>query len=255
MDSGIYTSAVGMLDEFNVEDNIANNLANMQTPGFKERSAVQQNFSELLYASQPPAGTDLVSSDTPIGRFGRAPLIDSYGLDLAQGSPRYTGSPLDLMIVGDGFFRVRAGRQTLLTRNGSFRRSAAGFLVTQDDYQVLGDKGQPIKVPSGVLAVDKQGGIAVDGRRIGQLGMARVQAGQPLTATGNGYYMGPGRPLTRPQSTAVLQGYLETSNVDLSTQTSAMMSAQRAYEANSRLLQMQDEALSLAVGDVGKVST
>src|SRR5690242_5296499 len=135
MDSGIYTSAVGMLDEFNAEDNIANNLANMQTPGFKERSAVRQNFSELLYNSQGPAGLDLAGSEAPIGRFGRAPLINSYGLNLAQGSPRYTGSPLDMMIVGDGFFQVRSGQQTLLTRNGSFRRSAAGFLATQDGYQ------------------------------------------------------------------------------------------------------------------------
>src|SRR5581483_2456917 len=127
MDSGYYTAAIGMLDNFNVENNISDNLANMQTPGFKERSAVLGDFSQVLYNTQGVAGTQ---ESAAIGRFGTSPQVQDYGMNLAQGNPKYTGSPLDLMIVGNGFFSVHAGNRTLLTRNGSFHRSNAGVLVT-----------------------------------------------------------------------------------------------------------------------------
>lgn len=255
MDSGFFTSAVGMLDGFNVENDISNNLANLQTPGFKERVPVLDNFSKVLYNSQEQVGMWPGQTVTEVGRFGTAPLINSYGLNLAQGNPKYTGSPLDLMLVGNGFFTVRDGSRTLLTRNGSFHRSAAGLLVTHEGYTVLDQGGQPVKVPPGNLEVNRYGELLVHGKRVGLLGLASVPVGKPLTEAGAGYYLGPGRavaPLT--SSVGVLQGYLETSNVDMATQMSAMLSAQRAYQANSSMLQMQDNTMSLAVNDLGKVS-
>ncbi len=282
MDSGLYTSATGMLAEFNSENSISDNLANMQTPGYKERVPVQEDFTNILVNSQQgsggmaaagapgtigtalagyvgPAGLPTNPTDLArvgVGHFGSAPQIRDYGLNLAQGSARYTGSPHDLMIVGNGFFQARAGGATLLTRNGSFHRSAQGLLLTPEGYQVLGQGGRPLKVPSGTLEIDKGGALRVDGRRVGQLALATVPEGQPLTETGNGYYRGPGQPLTLRAGTqvGVLQGYLESSNVNLSTQMSAMLSAQRAYQANSRMLQVQDDTMGLAVNDLGKVS-
>lgn len=287
MDSGLYTSAVGMLGEFNVENGITDNLANMQTPGYKERTAVQENFSDLLLSSQGgqageageagvagvagaslaypgtgigPGGTMLgggpAQAASAIGRFGQAPHIRDYGLNLAQGNPRYTGSPHDLMIVGDGFFQARAGKGILLTRNGSLHRSAAGVLQTAEGYPLLGTNGRPIKAPPGVMAVGQAGDVSVDGVRVGRLALARVPTGQPLNEAGGGYYVGPGRPLTvtGARTTGVLQGYLESSNVDMSTQMSSMLAAQRAYQADSKMLQMQDETMGLAVNDLGKVS-
>src|SRR5689334_9238305 len=108
MDSGYFASAVGMLDDFNIENNVSDNLSNMQTPGFKERGAVQQSFSRLLYNIQQNPGMLDSTAATPIGQFGLAPVIDHYGLNLSQGSARHTGSPLDLMIVGNAFLQVRA---------------------------------------------------------------------------------------------------------------------------------------------------
>ena len=253
MDSGYYTAAIGMLDNFNVENNISDNLANMQTPGFKERSAVLGDFSQVLYNTQGVAGAQ---ESAAIGRFGTSPQVQDYGMNLAQGNPKYTGSPLDLMIVGNGFFSVRAGNRTLLTRNGSFHRSNAGILVTGEGYPVLDKANRPLKIPTGTLEINKGGELRVNGKLVGRLGLSSVPVGQPLTQAGGGYFVGPGRPLTaqQSQSTGVLQGYLESSNVDMSTQMSAMMSAQRAYQADSRLLQMQDDTMSLAVNDLGKVN-
>jgi len=275
MDSGLYTSAVGMLTEFNSENSVSDNLANMQTPGYKERTPVQEDFTQILVNSQQgteaglpmasladyagPAGAPsnpMELARMGVGHFGSAPQIQDYGLNLAQGSARYTGSSHDLMIVGNGFFQARSGSGTLLTRNGSFHRSAQGLLMTAEGYPVLGQGGRPLKVPSGTLEIDKGGELRVDGRRVGRLALATVPQGQPLTETGNGYYRGPGQPLTGRASAdvGVLQGYLEGSNVDLSTQMSSMLSAQRAYQANSQMLQAQDTTMGLAVNDLGKVS-
>jgi len=115
--------------------------------------------------------------------------------------------------------------------------------MTAEGYPVLGQAGRPLKVPSGTLEIDKSGELRVDGRRVGRLALATVPQGQPLTETGNGYYRGPGQPLTGRASTdvGVLQGYLESSNVDLSTQMSSMLSAQRAYQANTRVVTTVDE--------------
>src|SRR5579875_1991940 len=162
MDSGLSTAALGMLAEFNGEENISNNLANLQTPGYKERSAVQQDFTQVLVNTQQGAEVDLAMAGFPapgtlsqdaVGRLRSAPQIQDYGLNLAQGNAQYTGSPNDLMIVGNGFFTVRSGNQTLLTRNGSFHRSAQGALLTAEGYPVLDQNGHPIKVPNGALAV------------------------------------------------------------------------------------------------------
>lgn len=257
MDAGFYTSAVGMLDGFNVESNISDNLANMETPGYKERTPVLSDFSRVLYNSQQALGVAPVAQEmvaTPIGRYGLAPTITSYGLNLAQGNPKYTGNPLDLMIVGNGFFSVRAGNGTLLTRNGSFHRTAAGILQTADGYPVLGSNGQPLKVPSGTLEVNQNGEILSQGKRVGRLALASVPTGRPLDQVGAGYYRGPSQRVAAGAQVGVLQGYLEMSNVDMATQMSSMMAAQRAYQEGSRMLQMQDDTMSLAVSDLGKVS-
>ncbi len=255
MDSGFFTSAIGMLDGFNVENNISDNLANLQTPGFKERTPVLSDFSKDLYNSQLALGVWPQQAAFQVGTLGQAPQIASYGLNLAQGNPKYTGSPLDIMLVGNAFFRVRNGGATLLTRNGSLHRDAAGHLMTPDGYSVLGTNGQPLVVPSGTLEVSRDGVLRVDGKQVGQLALAQVPVGRPLAEAGGGYFAGPGQAVSpRAQGIGVLQGYLETSNVDMASQMSQMLSAQRAYQADSQMLQMQDSSMSLAVNDLGKLN-
>lgn len=244
-----------MLDGFNVESNISNNLANLNTPGFKERTPVLEDFSKVLYNSQLGDGLMPSPVAATIGPLAQAPSITSYGLNLAQGNPKYTGSPLDLMLVGNAFFSVRSGNKVLLTRDGSFHRTATGTLVTSEGYNVLGAGGQPLKVPSGTLEVNRWGELFVNGKQVGRLALASVPVGRPLSEAGGGYFVGPGRALPRfARGVGVLQGYVESSNVDMSNQMSSMMAAQRAYQANSKMLQMQDDTMSLAVNDLGKVN-
>jgi flagellar basal-body rod protein FlgG len=251
VDTGIYNSAYAMMAEYNTENTISDNLANLQTPGYKERSTVLQDFSTALYNSQGGANGQFAA----IGNFGYAPTVQSIGMNQAQGAPKYTGSPLDFMVVGNGLFRVQAGNQTLLTRNGNFQQAANGQLQTADGYAVLNAAGNPITVPQGTITVGRDGMLSVNGKQVDRLGLATVTTGQPLTDVGNGYVSGPSTALAAgAANTAVVQGYLETSNVDMTTQTTAMLSAQRAYQADAQMLQMQDNTMSLAVSDLGKVN-
>lgn len=254
MESGFYTSAVGMLAQFNIEDNISNNLANLQTPGFKGRVATVQDFSQTLLSSQQSFGPINQTVSTPIGQFGLPPSIQSYGMDLSQGAPRHTGAPLNAMIAGNGFFTVQNGNQTLLTRNGTFHRSATGQLLTAEGYAVLGAAGTPITLPQGTVTIGRQGVIQVDGKVVDRLGMAQVPVGTPLQDAGAGYFSGQSTPVpANAPGVAVLQGYLEGSNVDMTTQTSSLLAAQRAYQADSQMLQIEDTTMGLAVNDLGKV--
>jgi len=256
MDAGFYTAAAGMQLEFNLENVLADNLANMQTTGYKDRSLVQEAFQQQLTKLTNVAGTN-GTTQSLVGTVGEAPVVRDYGVDLTIGAPRYTGQSLDTMIAGDGFFTVKNGNQTLLTRNGNFYRSAAGQLVTKEGYQVLDSTGKPIAVPAGTLTFERNGGLAVNGVASNvSLGLARLPAGQPVTRVGTSYYVGPGTKLAPGTAgVAVMQGYLEGSNVDLATQTTDMMAAQRTYQADSHMLQVEDEATGLAVTDLGKVAS
>ena len=255
MDTGVYTSANAMLAQFNIENEIADNLANLQTPGFKARQGVLQDFSSVLAGTASGYGEPVNLQATPVGYAGEAPTVRDYGLDLSMGAPRHTGSPLDAMIDGNGFFTVQSAGQTLLTRDGNFQRAADGYLTTDQGYRVLDSHGKPITVPQGNLTIGRNGQLSVDGKPGVTLGLAQVPTGQPLSEVGGGYYVGPGTAVQAgTQGLAVLQGYLEGSNVDMTAQSTAMISAQRAYEAASKMLQIEDATVGLAVTDFGKVS-
>lgn len=255
MDSGYYTSAVGMMTDFTVESQVTDNMSNQNTPGFRERTAVLGDFQqELLRAQAPGEALAAGSGEVALGSLATAPQVQRFGLNLAQGAPRYTGNPLDMSVIGNGFFTVRAGGQTLLTRNGSFHRGADGTLLAGAGYPVLGAGGRPLRVPNGTISVAHDGTVSVDGRTAGRLALATVPVGRPLTETTPGYYAGPGQPVTAGNGTvAIAQGYLEGSNVDLATEMTRLMSAQRSYQANAQLLQMQDQTIGLAANDLGKV--
>ena len=97
--------------------------------------------------------------------------------------------------------------------------------------------------------------MQVNGARVGRLGLVAAQAGAPLTDLGSGYYSGATTPIAAgAPNIAVLQGYLESSNVDMTTQTTNMLSAQRAYQADSQMLQIEDATMGLAVTSLGSVS-
>ncbi len=257
MDPGLRTSASGMLAQQMRIDAIANNLANVNTPGFK-RSRV--TFEDMLYETVQQSGiVNYQGADTaPPVQLGRGVRLATIQRIHTQGAPEPTQRPLDFAIEGNGFFQVLLpdGRRAY-TRDGSFHISDTSSLVTHSGYTLA----PPVSIPSDVLGVTVGRGGVVSGMieaggrmvELGRLELARFVNPSGLVSMGENLYgetaaSGPAL-LGLPQEDgfgSVLQGMLETSNVEIVQEMVDMIAAQRAYEVNSRAIRTADEMLETA---------
>lgn len=240
--------------ELNVEV-ISNNVANMRTTGFKKQRA---DFQDLLYQNLRRMGTETSDSGTivPTGiQIGSGVKIAATGRIMSQGSLEQTGKELDLAIRGEGFFQIdMPDGTTAYTRDGSFERDANGQLVTIDGYSVNPGITIPQTVKdvtisnTGVVQGVDQGGNTV---QLGQIQLARFVNKAGLEAIGDNLYLetdASGAPDTSnpgDESYGTVQQYfLEMANVDAVTEIADLISAQRAYEMNSQIIQAADEMYS-----------
>jgi flagellar basal-body rod protein FlgG len=233
---GLYSAAAGMTAQQQRMDTLANDVANVNTTGYKHTRVA---FRDLLY-TQDRAG--VVSS-------GAGVAATPAGRGFAQGSLRETGDKLDVAIEGDGFLQVRRADGTMaLTRDGSLRLDPTGRLTTQ-----RGELLQPaITVPAGTSEADLR--IAADGtvsagdRRLGRIQLVTVRAPQALQSAGDSLFVataGSGPAQAMPTG-RVVQGALESSNVDLAEAMTQMMESQRTFQMASKAVQMQDQMLQIA---------
>jgi flagellar basal-body rod protein FlgG len=250
------TAATGMAaQELNV-DVISNNIANINTVGYKKQRA---EFEDLLYQDIQRPGVQ--SSDTgtivPTGiQIGAGVAAGSVYRITTQGSPTTTGNQYDLAINGKGFFQVLLpSGEIAYTRAGNFSPNATGQLVTQDGYLV-----QPaITIPQGTtqVTISPSGQVqatvsgTVTPTVVGQLTLATFQNEGGLEATGANLFLqtaASGTPtLGDPNLNgigALIQGSIESSNVDPVTEITALIVAQRAYEMNSKVVTSADQMLS-----------
>jgi flagellar basal-body rod protein FlgG len=251
----LYTAATGMQAQQVNIDTIANNIANVNTTGFKQARA---EFQDLLYQSIRPAGTASSSSTTfPVGLqlgLGTRPVATSR--IYSQGDFRQTNNPMDLVIEGKGFFQVRLPNGELgYTRDGSFKKSAEGVLVTADGNPLEPQITIPADADSVVIGKDGTVSITQPGQtaaqQIGTIQLANFQNPGGLNALGGNLFMASaasGDPLTgNPGETGmghVNQGFLEQSNVSVVEEMVNMIVAQRAYEVNSKAVRVADDMLS-----------
>ena len=249
-------AATGMAaQQMNVEV-ISNNIANMNTIGYKKQRA---EFEDLLYQDIQRPGAQSSDSGTivPTGiQVGAGVTAGSIYRITTQGSPTQTGNQYDLAINGKGFFQVLLpSGEISYTRAGNFSPNANGQLVTTDGYLV-----QPqISIPQGTTAVSispsGQVQATIPGQTtptvVGQLTLATFLNEGGLEATGNNLFLqtaasGPptlGNPNTNGVG-ALIQGSIESSNVDPVTEITALIVAQRAYEMNSKVVTSADQMLS-----------
>src|SRR5262245_60886731 len=202
MERGLYIAASGMLAELVRQDQIANDLSNASTPGYKADRSAQQSFGDLLLANR--------KSGEAIGTLGLGTQISEIRTDLTQAPLRQTDEPLDLALQGDGFFAVQTPQGVRYTRDGQFSLDANGQLVNQSGYTVLDDKNQPIKLgATDGVTIGTDGGITLNGRAIARLGVVSLTNPQKQGDT-----LFSGQPGARPADTGVRQGYLEGAGVD-----------------------------------------
>ena len=255
---GLYGAASAMMSEMVKQDVIANNLANINTTGFKGDSAVfkEQMEQQLYRTSDQPDGSDPLGVSTPvhIGAMTTGSESDGVYTDYAAGIYHQTDNPLDMALDGSGFFAVDTGSGIRYTRNGSFTLADDGTLETMEGYKVLGGNG-PVQVPpgGGKIAIGEDGQVLVDGTQIDQLQVVDFDKPYPLTKIGDSLFAAAADAPVIPSSAKVKQGGVEGSNVNPVTQMVHMIATMRAYEAASKALQGEDELLGKAVNDVGRL--
>lgn len=234
---GLYTAAAGMAAQQQRLDAVSNDIANVNTAGYKK---VRVGFRDLVYQQDGPTGV----------RTGAGAALTELGRSSEQGALQQTGQPTDLAIQGDGYFQVRrADGQIALTRAGSFIVDARGQFVNPKGERLV----PPITVPRGVdagnLSIAADGTVTAAGRRIGRIQLVTVPAPNGLVPAGdNDYLLSAASGGVRRATGTLLQGSLETSNVDLADAMVNMMDAERSYSMASKAIHMQDQMMEIANG-------
>ncbi len=250
---GLYLSAAGIMTNSHRQDVIANNLANAETVGFKKNLAIfQQRPTELQERGGP------VSLSNPnLEKLGGGILVSPTAIDHSQGELEPTANPLDVGIIGQGYFAVNDHGQTRLTRDGRFMMDANGQLVMANGsgQAVLDTKGKPIVLNTAARThISSDGQITQDGKPMARIGLFNVPDPKQLTKAGDNLLNYPdSRQLT--PSTAKLQSkFLERSNVDPADSLVKLMETQRQLEANANMIRIQDQTLDKLVNQVGRIS-
>ncbi len=253
----LYTAATGMQAQQLNMDVIANNLANVNTVGFKKSRA---DFQDLLYQEMRPAGAAVAQGATsPTGlEVGLGVKPGSTETMFDQGTLQNTGNNLDVAIEGDGFYKVLLPDGTNgYTRDGAFKRDVQGKLVNSDGFAIQPEITVPADATS--IAIGKDGSVNITRggsntpEQIGKITLTRFSnpAGL-LHLGGNNFQETPasGSPTDGTPGQAgfgqLAQGTLEMSNVQIVQEMVNMITAQRAYEVNSKAIQTSDEMLQTA---------
>jgi len=255
MFSALDIAASGIQAQQTSVDVVSNNLANVSTTGYKREFA---QFSDLLYQNLTRVGT--TSSDTgtiiPSGiQLGLGTQLKSISRDLSQGIPQSTAAPLDLAVSGLGYFQITLPNgSTAYTRDGTFQVSPTGEIVTADGYPLTPN----ITIPQDAISVSiNTSGVVeatipaqIDPSTLGQIQLASFINPNGLQATGSNLLLetqASGAPVTGTpgidQFGTIQQGFLETSNVNPVTEITSLITAQRAYEMNTKVLTAQDQMM------------
>lgn len=271
MSRGFYAASSAMMSDMTRFDVIANNLANVNTTGFKRSQSVHHDFREgFIQRAQNERALASVSESgafeprsvplppAKIGRLGTGTMVQSTWSDFHHGTLEKTEGPFDVALQSEGFFVFQnpdktSDQRLLYSRDGAFQPNEKGELVNARGLKVMGQRGPITLSGRGTLTVDEQGGLWQNGVRIETLRVANFDNPQLLQNRGNQLFEAlPGQesfdivPLTK-------QGFLERSNVDVAGEMVNMITAMRAYQISQKALQSEDEMTDKAVNTVGRV--
>ncbi|MDR2865260.1 MAG: flagellar hook-basal body protein [Spirochaetaceae bacterium] len=278
-----YTGASGMMAQQRRLDATANNLANVDVDGYKKDVTTFKAFPELLLRRMDDDG---VYKIPPFGSADIAPIIGKLGTgvefnelytDFQQGAPKESGSDLDMMLNGEGFFTIETPYGERYTRNGAFQLGKEGFLETKEGYPVIGEKGR-LHVKENNFKVDKDGNVWVNAEYandpslmisredntwgeavlLDTLKIVGFDNERFLEKQGSNLYktneiagdpetlMGQNRP-------DLLQGFTEASNVNAVVEMVNMIEVNRAYEANQKVVQSGDSMLGTLINQYARL--
>ena len=245
MNSGYYAACSGLMSRTQALDLIANNLANVSTAGFRASHNV---FGSVLatVGNSPLSALNQDAND-----FG---VLSGTHLDTTQGALVRTDNDLDLAMEGPGYFAVQTASGPVYTRGGNFRVSPQRQLITASGDPVLGDNG-PITIVGSPVSISPDGTISANGAITGRLKMVEFAPTVEVKSAGGTYYSAPAGAAVPAKNSQVLQGTLESSNVNPVTSVVEMITAERAVETMRRVLTMFSTELDkTAVQDLPRVS-
>lgn len=248
---GLYLSADGLLAQQYRQDVIANNLANVDTPGFKaDRVAFVERLNESMLRQLP--GARFLALDPSTGGLFGTPAYTDY----SQGSIVPSDNPFDLAILDHGFLTIQTPEGDRYTRDGRLVVDKDGTLRhVASGGAILGTQGRPIVIDpaaKGLVKIDQLGRVSQGDTIIGKLALVDFEDRQALEKMGQNLYDSQGaRQIVA--TGQIKQGAYEASGVEPATALVDMISAARAYEMNVSLISMQDETLGRAVNEVGRI--
>ena len=280
---GMFTAVSGMRAQQWRLDSVANNLANVNTDGFKRGQAAFKAFPQLLLRRMNDDGVYL----HPFGSADMAPIIGKLGtgvefneqfVSLEQGPLRETFSDFDVALDGPGFFAISTPWGERYTRNGSFFLGMEGYLLTKQGYQVMGENG-PIRVQANNFQIDREGRVWVNAEylddpevmisrernewndtiHLDTLRIVNFEVPRYLRQQGNSFFFateisGPPHIMEPGNRASVWQGFIEAANVEPVREMIQMIEVNRAYEANSRVVQTHDSMLGTLINQVGRTN-
>ena len=245
MDSGFYSAFAGLAARMQSLDLVANNLANVNTVGYKGEKEFYKAYAASL------GGTALSPLNDAINDFG---VLGGARVDMSAGSLNHTGNDTDLAIAGSGFFAVQTAAGVRYTRNGAFNLNTQRQLVDSQGNLVLGQAG-PIQIPSGsVLSISPDGTVSMDGAVVNTLKIVDFPAGTQITPEGNTDFVAANGSEQPAADAKVQQGMLEASNSNPISNAVALIDVQRNAEFMERALQIFNTDLNqTAVQDLPKI--
>jgi flagellar basal-body rod protein FlgF len=250
MDPLLISAASGMKSRMESLEMLANNVANSGTTGFKS----DREFYNLYVSQDALDG----SADGLRPDPSTLPVIERHWTDFGQGPLLPTGNSLDLAISGKGFFVVDGTNGPVYTRNGNFRLSAAGQVITQDGQpvRIMRPDGKPAVLdPTATIDVDTKGEVHQNGQVAGKLAMVEFDDSSKLAKLGSTYFKLDGVTPKLAAAAEVHQGSIESSNVPTGEAAVKLVSVMRQFEMMQRALSLGNDMNRLSVDEVAKVGS
>ncbi len=257
MQNSMYSGLFGALTNEHRMNSIANNLANVNTTGYKRDSLAFRDTFIMFAHDQIMEPVANVRSEKlfPDPKHMARPRLAEAQTDFSQGGLKATGGPLDVAISGEGFFTIRTPEGDYYSRNGHFRLTPEGTLITEQGFQVLQD-GSEITIPAGIkdVVIAEDGRIFGDGNLVGQISLVGVDDQTSLEKMGGNLYRArPGAQVAEVEAPGfMVQGFLEMPNVDVVYEMVNMIEAQRQFEAYQKVMQTSDTVDREAITKVGR---
>lgn len=249
MNNAIYAAATGMLTQSRVLDVTANNMANIDTAGYKRDRLVASTFNEHVVSRYENGASQ--TSATEIGTQTHGAIPAEIVTDTSQGTLETTDRNLDFAIMGDGYFSVESEDGTAaLTRNGRFHTDTEGYLRTESGDYVLGENGR-IQLTGGDVSVSGDGSLFSNGENVGKLALIAPDEGAAATKTQDSLFAeqnGTGTFAGR-----VRQGVIEKSNVDMVEEMTNMMQASRAFQSCAQAVKILDSISQKTSNEIGRL--